>query len=444
MLKFFPVAGLLISFLLQGWDSIGTETRLQEGFPGELEDEPAIQSDHVFDSRVKTVQLYREGWNLSYPVIKLFSDDKLTLQFDITGDISGPYYYTFMHCTKEWGISGISPNDFLEGFPDNEIEDFKHSFNTTVHYMHYKLTFPNDKIQIKVSGNYIIKVYEPCNPEMPVLTRRFMVTESSVKIDTETRLSSMPAGGVRGQQVILGVDLAGLDIIDQYENIYSFILQNGRWDNAVRNLKPDIHGNNKLEYNSFPGKNIFRGGNEFRFFDIRSIRYQSEFIRRIDYMAPYYNIYLVPSENREFKPYFYRKDFNGKYYIAVQEGKDADTEADYVNVFFTLPSKYIIRGGDMYVSGGLSNWSFEENNRMTYNPDKGQYECTMLLKQGVYDYVYAFAPRDNNEVLVNRFEGDHHETENDYLVLVYYRNPRQRYDRIIGSATANTLNRLSF
>ena len=43
----------------------------------------------------------------------------------------------------------------------------------------------------------------------------------------------------------------------------------------------------------------------------------------------------------------------------------------------------------------------------------------------------------------DRFEGSHYETENDYTVLIYYRNPRERYDRIIGVQTINTLNRLT-
>ncbi len=50
----------------------------------------------------------------------------------------------------------------------------------------------------------------------------------------------------------------------------------------------------------------------------------------------------------------------------------------------------------------------------------------------------------DNEGVASLFEGSHYETENDYMVIVYYRNPRERYDRIIGTATINTLNRLSY
>src|SRR5512139_4062872 len=92
----------------------------------------------VFDTRIKTVQLYKEGWNLSYPVIKIGSDEKLVLHFDLLGDRTEAYDYTFIHCDKDWNRSDIFPNDYIEGFQENRIEDFKPSFNTTMSYIHYK------------------------------------------------------------------------------------------------------------------------------------------------------------------------------------------------------------------------------------------------------------------------------------------------------------------
>lgn len=396
------------------------------------------------DPKIKSVQLYREGWNLSYPVLKLNSDDKLVLHFDLLGNKSETFYYTFIHCSKDWERSDIFPNSYLEGFPDNEIEEFKPSFNTTVNYFHYKLSFPNDRIKITLSGNYIISVYKYDNPEQPVLTRRFIVSEDAAMIVPDTHRPRMTADNNAGQQIDFTINLNRLNLTDPYRNIYSFILQNGRWNNAKKNLKPDFYGGNKLKYNALSDKNIFSGGNEFRYFDIKSIRYQAEFIKKIDYMPPNYHVFLEPSENREFKPYFYWQDFNGKYYVAIQEGRDADTDADYVYVYFTLPAKYPLAGGDMYVSGALADWAFTSNNLMTYNQERGQYECTILLKQGWYNYEYVFLKEDDKSGVASVYEGSHYETENDYLILVYYRNPRDRYDRVIGTSSINTLNRLSY
>jgi hypothetical protein len=403
-----------------------------------------IYTDNIADPRIKTVLLYREGWNLSYPVLKLNSSDKLEFHFDLLGGSIETFYYTFIHCDKDWNKSDILSNDYLDGFPENPIEEYKPSFNTTVNYTHYKLLFPNDRVNITLSGNYILKIYPENSPDKPVITKRFIVTEDAASIKIDAHRPNMTSDNNAGQQVDFTVTLPGMKIADPYRDFYSFILQNGRWNNAKKNLKPDVTGLNELIYNSLSEKNIFMGGNEFRYFDIKSIRYKTEYVRIIDFQAPYYNVYLQPSENREAKPYFYRQDFNGKYYVAYQEGRDADTDADYVNVFFTLPSKYKADGGDMYVSGALNNWAFNDNNRMTYNFSEEQYECTILLKQGWYDYEYVFLKNGDTEGVASLFEGSHYETENDYQVIVYYRNPLDRYDRIIGSATVNTLNRLSY
>jgi len=401
-------------------------------------------TDNIFDTRIKTVQLYREGWNLSYPLLSLNSSEKLVLHFDLLDNQAETYYYTFIHCTKDWEKSDIFFNDYLEGFPDNEVEDYKPSFNTTVDYIHYRLSFPNERIKITLSGNYILLVYPYGNPDRPALTRRFIITEDAAKIDLSVHRPMMTSDNNTGQQVDFTVNFAGLNLIDPNRNVYSFLLQNGRWNNAKKNLLPDFYSTNELKYSSLSDKNTFNGGNEFRYFDIKSIRYLSEFINRIDFRPPNYHVLLKPSDNREFKPYFYTRDLNGRYYIAFQEGRDPGTDADYVYVYFTLPSKYELAGGKMYVSGGLTDWSFNQNNLMTYNPEQQQYECTILLKQGWYNYEYVFLKDSDQDGIASNFEGSHYETENDYLAIVYYRNPRDRYDRVIGTAITNTLNRLTY
>lgn len=400
-------------------------------------------SNRISNERIKTVQLYREDWNLSYPILRLNSNEKLALNFDLLEDQPENYYYTFIHCDKDWNQSDIFINEYLDGYEENPIEDYRASFNTTVSYYHYKLIFPNERVNFNLSGNYVLLVYPAGDREKPEIAMRFIVAEEEAKIDVSAHRPQLTKDNDTHQQIDFNINLSGININDPYRNIYAFILQNGRWDNAKRNLKPDFYGNNELRYNSLSDRNIFQGGNEYRYFDIKSIRYQSEFVRQVEFNAPYYNVYLLPSEDREFKPYFYWKDFNGKYIIAFQEGQNSDIDADYVYVYFTLPAFQPVEEGNIYISGAISNWSFDEDNLMKYNAARKQYEGVMLLKQGWYNYEYALHKQGEENVNSTVFEGSHYETENDYLVLVYYRNPRERYDRVIGTAIANTLNKLT-
>ncbi len=403
--------------------------------------ESNVYNNNIYNDKIKTVQLYMEGWNLSYPVIKLKDREKLVLHFDLLDNQAESYYYTFIHCDKDWKKSDIFTNIYLDGYPENPIEKYERSFNTTVGYYHYQVSFPNDRITFNLSGNYVVIVYPAGQPEEPVLTQRFVISEDAVRINISSHRPLTTKENDTYQQIDFTVSYPGLSLNDPQRNVYATILQNGRWDNAKTNLKADFIGNNELKYNSLSDINIFKGGNEFRYFDIKSIHYQSEFIRKIEYTSPNYNVFLTPSESREFKPYFFEKEFNGKYFIAIQEGKKFDTDADYLYVYFTLVSKQIIPGGSIYISGGLNNWIFDKNNLMTYNQSRGEYECTMLLKQGWYNYEYAFLKDRSNEATSEAFEGSHYETENDYLVFIYYRNPAGRYDRVIGTVTSNTLNK---
>jgi hypothetical protein len=417
---------------------------LSFAFKSNADDQDSVfYTNHVSDQKIKTVQLYKDGWNLSYPIIKLNSTEKLVLNFDLMGDDAESYYYTFIHCDKDWNKSDIFPNDYINGDLENPIEEYGSSFNTTVSYIHYRLIFPNERVSLTRSGNYIISIYPAGKQDEPTITQKFIITEDAAKINITAHRPMMTKDNNSSQQIDFTISTAGLSIPDPYRNTYAFVLQNGRWDNLKKNLKPDFYGDNELKYNSLSDKNIFQGGNEFRYFDIKSIRYQTEYVKSIDYAAPNYNVFLYPSENREFKPYFYWKDFNGKYFIAFQEGKRPDIESDYVYVYFTLPSDQPVNDGNIYVSGALNNWNFDKNNLMSYNAGKKQYECTMLLKQGWYNYEIVYLKNGESKTTTTMFEGSHYETENDYVVLVYYRNPRDRYDRVIGTGIANTLNKLT-
>lgn len=403
-----------------------------------------VHTDYTGNEKIKTVQLYREGWDLSYPIIKLNSNEQLLLQFDLLGNQPETYYYTFIHCDKDWNESGAFPNDYLDGFEENPVEDYRSSFNTTVGYYHYRLTFPNDRVKLKISGNYVIVVYQPGKKENPEIARRFVITEDAAQIDMNVHRPQMTKNNNTHQQVDFTVNFGSLKINDPYRDIYATVLQNGRWDNAKTNISPDVYGTNELKYSSLSDRNIFPGGNEYRYFDIKSIRYLSEYVRRIDFAYPNYNVFLQSSESRLYKPYFYWKDLNGKYIIAFQEGKNPEIDGDYVYVYFTIQSDQEISEGKVYVTGALNDWKLDKNNEMKYNPAAKQYECTMLLKQGWYNYEYVVVPeKKRSELSPDLFEGSHYETENDYMVIIYYRNPRERYDRVIATATENTLNNLS-
>ncbi len=328
-------------------------------------------------------------------------------------------------------------SDYQEGFEENPLNSFEASFNTKVTYSHYTLSFPNEDINFKISGNYLLKIYKYGEEDSPMLCRRVLVHEGAAPVAVTFR---RPIGPVleTGQQSEIKISTGDLGVTDPYRQITLTILQNGRWDRAKINMTPDFIGNGTVEYNTLSGSTLFDGGNEFRFFDIKNIRQKMQNVRAIEFVDGMYHVFLLPSDNREFRQYFYNEDLNGKYYIALEGDNDPDRDADYVYVYFSLPVSQELKNGSLYISGALTNWRYTNDNKMTYNYSKGMYEGTLLLKQGWYNYEFDFIPQGESSPEGFMFEGSHYETENDYVMLVYFHDPTKRYDRLVNAITVNT------
>jgi hypothetical protein len=392
----------------------------------------------VFKDDIKSVQMFREGFELSNPVIQLNEDARLILKFD---DLSGKvknYYYTVIHCDAAWNESFIRQNDYLEGFPENPLQDYARSFNTTFSFINYYLEIPNDKIRLKVSGNYILLVFEDNNKEKLVLSHRFYVTESLVNIEATVRRATTDAFKGENQEVDFTLFHEKLRIDNPRDEVKVVVMQNNRWDNAIRNLKPLFIQQNRLIYD-YDKENVFKAGNEFRYFDTRNHRVNGEGVIETSFFRPYYHVTLIPSEVRSNQRFFPYREMNGRYVVESKEQvSDYNLECDYQFVHFSLPLEAPLMGGTIHVFGELSNWTCTKTNEMTWNFETHRYELSLLLKQGYYNYIYVYLPQGSDKVDYTNLEGSFWETENDYQIFVYYKVIADRYDRLVGYRQFNS------
>jgi len=394
----------------------------------------------VYKEEIKTPLMYREGFELSNPVIGLNEGQNLVMKFDDLSDEVKDYYYTIIHCDPDWKESYIPQSDYIDGFPDNPVDDYALSFNTSFSYVNYQIVLPNDQVKFKVSGNYVLVVYEDNNKEKIVLTQRFQVYEQAVDIVGTVKRATFDAFKGDRQEVDFTVYHPRLGILNPREEVRVVILQNNRWDNAITNLKPQYIRDGQLIYD-YDHENVFNAGNEFRYFDNRTNRMNGENVIATDYMRPYYHKTLTTDEIRANKNYFQYKEMDGKYTVESQdrEVQDYDTECDYTFVHFTLNMDSPLMGGSVNVFGGLTQWNANKGNEMTYNFNTSQYELTLLLKQGYYNYMYVYVPEGKSVADHTNIEGSFWQTENDYQVFVYYRDLAGRYDRLVGYQLLNSV-----
>ena len=393
----------------------------------------------VYKEDIKTVLMYRDGFELSNPVLELGEDVSLVVKFDDLSAEIKDYYYTIIHCDANWNESFLLQPDYLEGFADNPLDDYEMSFNTTFNFVNYRLLLPNENVQLKLSGNYALVVFEDNDKENIVLTKRFFVTEPLVDIEGTVRRATLDAFKGENQEVDFTVYHENLMINNPQEEIKVVIVQNNRWDNAKRDLKPLFIREKALVYD-YNRENVFVAGNEFRYFDNRTNRMNGENVLSTDFHRPYYHKTLMTDEIRSNRKYFSYEEMNGKYAIESQDRvEDYDLECDYTFVHFSLPLESILLGGSVNVFGALTNWNANKSNEMTWNFSTSAYELTMLLKQGYYNFQYVYVPQGSIVADHKNIEGSFWETENDYQIFVYFKDLAGRYDRLVGYRQLNSV-----
>lgn len=244
---------------------------------------------------------------------------------------------------------------------------------------------------------------------------------------------------IGAQQVVhFTVDSPNMLLINPKQNVKTLVLQNSNLKTAITNLKPQYTIGTELIYR-YDQEAAFWGGNEFLFFDNKDIRSSTNGIRRIELNDLYEN-FLYTDIDRSTRPYTYNPDINGNFQVRnLYATQNQDIEAEYVIMHFNLQHYGALNDKEIHIYGNFNNWTIDETTYMRYNEKTDSYQNARLFKQGFYNYKYVLVNRDGS-VEQGPISGNFWETENQYTVLVYYRAPGARFDRLLGQGFANSTN----
>ncbi len=386
----------------------------------------------MFAQNLKSIQLHPVGNIVGKAILDLHGDDRLVLSFDDLDDEMRNYRYAFIHCNADGTPSDLKTFQYLEGFVDFPIENPEFSFNTLQPYVHYEFEFPTVNNRFLKSGNYLLRVFEEYEPEKILIELPFVVLDQKVGITGTVRKPIRYEYQNSGQQLFFKMIVdPSFEIIEAYRTLKVVAQQNGRIDN-VHWLRPKYVNGNVFDFDD-DDKNVYEGGSEFRYFDMKSLDYKTQFIQKIGRENDTVKIQLKPGKSRHIDYYMFDEDLNGEYYIKADRKEVSRIESEYVMVHFVLESPY--KKGDVYINGALTNWKNTPEAKMEYDFDLGAYIKSLYLKQGYYNYQYLYCPSEVPEPCsVREFEGSHNETINDYYIFVYYRAPAEYYDQCIGYA----------
>lgn len=382
---------------------------------------------------IKTVTFVQNGQNM-VPIFQL--GDEFQFQFDDLQGSENNYYYHLTHCDYDWKPSQLSINEYLNGFNDQRIIDYTNSLNCLQIYSHYRVSFPNKFTQLKVSGNYIISILN--EDREVVFSRKFVVYESLVTVPLQVKRARNVNDVNFKHNMDFAVKSGTINFQSPLKNVKVMILQNGRLNTAITNIKPMYTLGNDLIY-KYDGETQFWAGNEFLYFENKNIRAATNTIAKVDTNTGLYGCYLYTNNARGNQPYTYWPDKNGNFFINNVNSTVPETEADYAWIYLSLSAPAFFENKSIYINGMFNNYALTDEYKMDYNEKKGIYEKAIMVKQGFTNYCYTVADAAGKVDDANAIDGNFYQTENDYMVIVYYRENNQRYDRVIGKGIASSV-----
>ncbi len=398
----------------------------------------AVNPDSIYMANIHTVRLFQPGNQLSFPLLNLNGKDRLELHFDdLDGNVKN-YYYTYELCNYDWSPSNTMSMDYIKGFSQNRILDYRFSSVALTRYTHYRVLLPENNSYPTKSGNYILRVYLDGDISKVAFTRRLLVVDSKAAILGKVTQPFTPKYFNTGQKVSFNIDLKGVNDYNAPQQTHVVVLQNFRWDNAIMDMKPAFIRGNSVEYNS-ETQGIFPGGKEWRWLDLRDFHLQSDRVQSADYNKTNTVIYLKPDLPWDGQRYVYFNDLDGMSTIEAVRGIDPNYEGDYATVYFSYlpPNGNEYTNEDLYLFGQLTDYQLTDSVRLQFNPSTRLYETHLLLKQGYYDYTYLLRNKAN-PADIRTTDGNYYETENTYTILVYYKPFGARADQLIGVALFNS------
>lgn len=397
----------------------------------------AQTADTIYANNIKTVRFHNYGDQLSLPVINLNGNDLTELHFDDMDVAVKYYYYTFQLCNADWTPVKLSQFDYIKGFTQVRINNYRFSSIAYTRYTHYQAMIPDKNCMPTRSGNFLLKVFLDGDTSKLVFTKRLLVLNNKSTIGARVMQPFLPEYFRTHQKIQFNVNITGLNTFSAAQQIKVVILQNNRWDNAITNIPPTFTRATTLEYNT--ENTVFPGGKEWRWLDLRDFRLQTDRVKTTDYKKNSTDVYVRQDAERQGEKYLYYRDLNGMYSVETTQSLNPFWQSDYAMVHFTFipPGNNAYFNKDIYLFGQLTNYNLADSLKMVFNPEKGAYETHLFLKQGYYSYTYLGVDK-NTFARRTEVDGNYYETENTYTILVYFRDFAARADELIGVSTISS------
>ena len=239
------------------------------------------------NDRVRSLRIVNPLDPYGPAVLRLGSGDVLAINFDVLSEDRDYLRYRLVHCRADWSPSTLVDSEFLDGFNEGEITDYRFSEATLVHYVNYNLTIPNADVAPLLSGNYLLQIYPESDPDDVWAQCRFMVCEEKVGISGNVTSRTDVDYNAGHQQLELRIDTRESGVADPFNDLFVVVQQNGRLDNEVALRQPLRMSGTTSIYEHQP-QLLFEAGNEYRRMETVSTQFPPMGVESVEFINPYY------------------------------------------------------------------------------------------------------------------------------------------------------------
>jgi hypothetical protein len=368
---------------------------------------------------IKSIQFSNQQ-TVAIPNIRLNSKDQLNLRFDEVTNDPHTFGIRFARFDRDWNEDGQVPTQISDGQLEDIIELGIRSDNEFPEYFQSAYDFPNSRIKFRMSGNWMVEVFDYQSGET-IFSLPFLISEQSGNVENSYEtLNEFNQDSRFQHQHFVWYHFSNDIQLPEY-NVSVFAIQDGRFTSQKALSVTDFSSRNENVIRYHHERNdLFAANYDHQKLDLKKLRENSQ-VRFVEERGDQPPLIRLFDDN----PAFEQTDSFKLYNAPSSNRFDRYTETE----FSFVPNWEVQENDKIFVTGLFQQNALYPNLELVWNNQEKRFTTNVLLKQG--EYTYSYEVLRNGKPAKQLAQNPLGRTVRTYTFLVYYKDPTRFIDRLL-------------